>query len=67
MEFKDTNDRLYSALQDIYYNCETRYSITLGWQGFVKEQDIGLQYLSYDRYKITDEKKWLLTKIKYGI
>ena len=38
------------------------------WGRFIESKDLGIISLSYydDEYRITDEKKWTLTKIKYG-
>jgi len=42
--------------------------ITL-WEKFIKFLDLGIICVSYfqGEYMITDEKKWLLSKLKYGI
>ena len=39
------------------------------WNRFIESKDLGIISLSYydDEYRITDEKKWTLAKIKYGI
>lgn len=39
------------------------------WKTFIDSKDLGVICLSYlnDEYRIVDEKKWLLAKIKYGI
>lgn len=40
------------------------------WSNIILSKEIGLEYvLGYDGdyYKIVDEKKWMLAKIKYGI
>ena len=45
---------------------------SLSWKDFIKIKDLGIICVrSYpsatqDEYEIIDEKKWLLTKIKYG-
>jgi len=38
------------------------------WKTFIESKDLGVICLSYlkDEYRITDEKKWALAKIKYG-
>ena len=41
---------------------------TRPWQKYIKKQDWGIICVDffYDEYKITDEKKWFINKIKYG-
>ena len=38
------------------------------WKTFIESKDLGVICLSYlnDEYRIVDEKKWALSKIKYG-
>ena len=42
------------------------------WKDFIKIKDLGIVCVSsypsanQDEYEIIDEKKWILTKIKYG-
>ena len=38
------------------------------WSKFIKSKDLGIISISYydDLYRIIDEKKWALAKIKYG-
>jgi hypothetical protein len=44
----------------------------LMWKEFIKSLDIGIECIkscefpNNDVYKVIDEKKWLLAKIKYG-
>lgn len=41
------------------------------WKIYIENKDIGLEFIKFaafeDTYKIVDEKKWMLAKIKYGI
>jgi hypothetical protein len=62
MEFKSI--RIYLIFRDAFQKQEEK-----SWIVFIEKLDIGLECLSYinDLYKITDYKKWLLTKIKYGL
>jgi hypothetical protein len=62
MEFKSI--RIYLIFRDDFQKQEEK-----SWIVFIEKLDIGLECLSYinDLYKITDYKKWLLTKIKYGL
>ena len=75
MEFKDfTNHEIYKRLQPGFAN-----SPISSWRTFVLAQDIGVdlasEYWLSDwnvawweiQYVVTDEKKWLLAKIKYGM
>jgi len=38
------------------------------WDNFIESKDLGVICISYlrDEYRIVDEKKWLINKIKYG-
>ena len=69
MEFDDPHEVIYYYFEDDYYD----NSYANNWQEFVKYIDIGIEYIEsaelvdVDHYKIVDEKKWLLAKIKYGI
>jgi hypothetical protein len=60
MEFNDVE--IYYKFRDIFYKQKKN------WYLFIKELDIGIISLNYHHnlYKIIDEKKWLLAKIKYG-
>ncbi len=48
------------------------YSVTK-WIEFIENKDLGVVCIkssdspAFDEYEVVDEKKWLLTKIKYGI
>jgi hypothetical protein len=62
MEFKDK--KVYFAFRNDYLTHKSS-----SWNFFIEDLNIGIICLDYykDLYKIVDEKKWLLTKIKYGI
>ncbi len=40
-----------------------------GWESIIKSKDLGVvcTNIEHDLYEVTDQKKWLLAKIKYGI
>jgi hypothetical protein len=65
--FFDSN--IFDILEPLYvksfYN--NRWNIT--WPDFIAELDIGLLVYRLDAniFIVTDEKKWLLSKIKYGL
>ena len=44
------------------------YQFGGNWYSFIESKDLGIVCVDVfaDVYSITDEKKWLLTKIKYG-
>ena len=48
-----------------------RGSLDQQWQRFISNLDIGLECVGLenvkDTYKIVDEKKWFLAKIKHGL
>lgn len=49
------------------YMLESKLS---SWKKFIESKDLGIICVSYssldDEYEIIDEKKWLLSKLKYG-
>ena len=59
----DVAIKIYNILYDEYAESNIN-----AWSKFIKSKDLGIISLSYydDEYRIVDEKKWLLTKIKYG-
>jgi hypothetical protein len=67
MEFEDKN---WSILI-LFYNKVVKTNVT--FPSYVKSLDIGIEFIGwlgsrdYYTYKIIDEKKWTLSKIKYGI
>ena len=59
-----------SKLHDIFLHRD-RYTIPL-WEHFIEKQDLGIVCNFKERkglffYHITDERKWMLAKVKYGI
>lgn len=64
MEFEDVQDKVYGALCDEYSQSDKK------WGEFILYKNLGIEYkpvFHSNTYKIIDEKKWLLTKIKYGL
>jgi hypothetical protein len=61
---------------DYYDRCRTRRDPYYRWEYLIHEKNIGIAVFDYDgdrlghicnaRYSIVDEKKWLLSKLKYG-
>ncbi len=41
-------------------------SSRIWWSNFINNKDLGIRYDYSNKYFITDEKKWMLTKLKYG-
>ena len=62
MEFND-----YDCIIYIIFKQEFHLHSSPIWNEFILEKNIGLVYYGNNRYRIVDEKKWMLTKIKYGI
>jgi hypothetical protein len=56
------NHNIYKILYSEYTVSECNYAL------FIERKDLGIISidLTGDFYKITDEKKWLLSKLKYG-
>ena len=66
MEFEDTDHIICD-----YFFDEYRHDIFHNWKAFIESKNIGLLYindgiLEHDKYRIIDEKLWMLAKIKYG-
>jgi len=67
MTFKDFDYKIYRILED-----RNIHNDDISWKELIIRQDIGIIHISlnvqksYDMYKIVDEKKWALAKIKYG-
>jgi hypothetical protein len=63
--FVDTNKAIDTIFEEEYW-----YQ-PVGWMRFIKSKDLGIQAHLYSKegktYLITDPKKWMLTRIKYGI
>jgi hypothetical protein len=72
MEFKDSN--IYRVFLNEFStlvkstNSEINYSNT-SYIKFIQMKDLGIICLSWSAaaYTVIDEKKWLLSKIKYGL
>ena len=63
MVFKDNDNKLFLKFQ---YECYHLEKPALCWADFITKKDLGIiRYKQY--YKIIDQKKWLLAKLKYGI
>ena len=61
------NDLIYENLKD-----EFRFKLQrepyINWLTFIKSKDLGIVFNNNtDEYKIIDEKKWAIARIKYGI
>lgn len=57
------NHNIYKILYSEYTVSECNYAL------FIERKDMGIISidLTGDFYKVVDEKKWLLSKLKYGI
>ena len=53
-------ERIFETLKDEWA------SRRMWWSLFINTKDLGIRYEFPDTYKIIDEKKWALSKIKYG-
>jgi hypothetical protein len=64
MVFKDINFSIHLCFIENYYKFPVN-----NWFDFIVYKDLGIICLSWQNhlYKIVDEKKWVLAKIKYGI
>ena len=73
MVFKDDDEMVYQTFM-AEYRCSPSYNKGFGWKVFLENKNLGIEHHPdhYDMrgtslYKIVDEKKWMLTRIKYGI
>jgi hypothetical protein len=48
------------------FSIEFRKS-NLFWRDFLKTKDLGIEHVVNNLYPITDRKKFMLSKIKYGL
>ena len=62
------NDLIYENLKDEFrFKLQREPYLYLNWLTFIKSKDLGIVFNNNtDEYKIIDEKKWALNKIKYG-
>lgn len=65
MEFDVKHTDLLRLFFDDFYE-HRRNPDLKNWAEFVKSRDIGVEVHNY-HYRVVDEKKWLLARIKYGI
>ncbi len=54
------NENIYNFLKEEYLRTDWN------WDKFIENKDLGIMHFVDDEYEITDEKKWLINKIKYG-
>ncbi len=59
--FYDTQKRIFNTFKDEWAGRR------MWWSFFINTKDLGIRYECSDTYKIVDEKKWLLAKLKYGV
>ena len=75
MEFKDTEIKIYKCFRGA--NCSEKQ-----YKQYIAFLDLGIEYIFHDgyfcdydpepqdvfiNYKITNEKKWAISRLKYGI
>jgi len=70
MDFEDSEDIIWLAFSNeylFYYGYGN--SQYINWYEYIQMKDLGIICLSLPKnnYKVIDEKKWTLSKIKYGI
>jgi hypothetical protein len=71
MEFEDTKQAILYKFRDEFILQGTKNPL-LFWVDFIKSKDLGIisnynSDFNFIYYTIVDEKKWLHTKLKYGI
>ena len=66
MESKNIDDINPNIIHKAFWYEWCRCVDSIGWIEFIKSKDLGVEII--DGFNIiTDEKKWALAKIKYGI
>jgi len=62
------NDLIYENLKDEFrFKLQREPYLYINWSTFIKSKDLGIVFNNNTHeYKITDQKKWTLAKIKYG-
>lgn len=66
MVFEDTKDRVFSILREDYLKSKVH---CLGWREYLVYKDIGIherRLIGRGFYKIVDQKKWAIARLKYG-
>lgn len=81
MEYKDYFSNIKKIFLREYWSIYEDYSIS-AWRELIRSKKLGLHIISfnniepivnsfyvkyYDLYKITDIKRWMLTKLKYNL
>ena len=64
------NARLWRILHEEFLKNSSEESTYAAWISFIEGKDLGLRVSvkgHYLVYKIIDERKWLLAKLKYGL
>lgn len=69
--YRDLNYKIFDLFSSEYFLEHDSFNSTF-WRRFVIDKDIGIEFLYADGgradiFKIIDERKFMLFKIKYGI
>ncbi len=57
-------------LTELFFDEWCQWNGTLSWYQYVESKDLGICIVDdphYSYIEVVDKKKWLLTKLKYGI
>lgn len=66
-EYIDVKDSIFPIFESEWADSQLR------WGDFVKSKDLGVEYIAgtsfyaNESYKVVDAKKWVYTRLKYGI
>jgi hypothetical protein len=75
MVYRDRNCIIFKTFESEYRhtNKTQNYKSFITWSNFIKQKNLGIQceqsqflIVVLSRYIVTDKKKWVLTKLKYG-
>jgi hypothetical protein len=65
MEFEDFKNKIYTCFVE-EFTLHFKNKGYIWWHQYLNNLNLGIIHIAYTRYKVIDEKKWTLNKIKYG-
>jgi hypothetical protein len=68
-QFNDVNNSVYNIFENEWFEKHNFNPIRKQWCSFINEKELGIEcmYFTSIIYNIVDEKKWIITRLKYGI
>ena len=67
-QFNDIDNSIYNTFEGEWFNKYFTPTRKM-WQTFINEKGLGIECIHFTSklYNIVDEKKWIITRLKYGI